>query len=261
MKARKERVLQLNAYKLPHHASPRRSDIPPRIADIPFVQDLTDLTKYICKAFVQKNVQVKFVNAVVPNFYRRRVLANGMRPQQYVARIASILAEMLPDGSSLTIDVKPDCFVFQSPAIDGPLWLDESKIWFEGGKAAADSELIAVCYTLWNAHDLVLNPLAFSVPDESIERIQSKMGGDALYRIQELLAANTKMRMRRLSYRNITAITELVRRSTISSLVWAKLKVRDGEIGFASLAAVFRDLLPSKRNTTEIAPSDTNNRG
>jgi len=232
------------------HSVPEKPD---RVSDMFLVMNATDVIRFLNKGFGGDIGKAEFIGSMVPTFYRRRIMANGMRPQQYLAGIAAVLAELLPDGETLTLDVTEDSFVFESPSLGKPLYLSESKVWFERQEEAVDSELLTACYTLWAKTGLTLDPLAFSVPFTSAARIREKLDGDAVYQVQQLLANGTRLPVRIFSKDAIVAITDLIRRSEMKTFVWMVLRTFNGEMGLVSWPAILQELQPQKHTGPEIA--------
>jgi len=230
---------------LADYSPPGRQAAPARLTDIPFVQNATDVACFITRAFKRRNVRVEFLAEVVPDFYRVRSMDNGLRPQRYLAGITAILAETLPDGALLLVDVEPDRFVFDCRALGGNCYLTERTfcVGDGNGQLTVDSDLLMACYTLWADHDLTLNPLAFSVPVAAAESVRRKITAERLHQVRRLFQAKPELRWKALADDKLDEVARLAARANVSDdLVWVSLPALNEDVQLVSLPAVFRTL-------------------
>jgi len=218
--------------------------VPRRITDIPFARSVSDVAELVTQAYQPRGIQALFVSNVVPAFYKKRMLPNGMGPQQYLAAIVSIFAEVLSEGSVLTLDVRPDGFVLESSGLAGPYSVEEARVMRGEGEVEVNADLLLACYPLWIAGEPTLPPPAFSVPMQAAEEVRRRISEDSLRSVGRLFPENSNLRWAPPGVHVMQAMAEVAHNADVKQLAWLVLELLGGELRLVSWPATFSSAMP-----------------
>lgn len=161
--------------------------VPRHITDLPYVLGVQDITTCITRAYTPGRLTVESILVIAPDFYKVPVLPTGLLPQQYLMRIITALAEILPRKDVLTVDANAASFIIASIATHSEYHITLQAIRRDtpGRTATVDTDLFLACYTLYTGPHTLIAPSAASLPMPQAQLVRSKATPDAFARLRE----------------------------------------------------------------------------
>jgi len=197
------------------HARPAEDGPPRHIIDMPFVQSVRDVAMYVERTFCCKQLTVKCRLTIVPDFYKQGLLPSGLRPQQYVARVLTIFAEIAPPGQALTLDADTAAFTIIWPGLRSEYRLSDKTLdrRRKGSTKTIDSYLFLACYTIWADTGMQISPTAFSLPLPQARQVRSNLTPERLAAIGDFFAKHPKLKWKTRNEDLLARIAEYLQRN------------------------------------------------
>jgi len=170
--------------------------VPRRIIDLPYVVGVQDLTSYITRAYTPRRLAIEPLLVIVPDFFKAPIFPSGLLPQQYLARIITILAEILPRNDTLTIDANTTSFIITSLATHSEYHVTQQTIRCETSDrtTTACTDLFLAFYTLWTIPSTLIPASAAALPMPQAQRVRSESTASNLAQLDQFFGTHSHTR-------------------------------------------------------------------